>query len=251
MRDEQKLATIEKNPLATPDFLKGVHGREGSENVTKDDLIIPRLSICQSLTPQRKPDNPAYIQGLQEGDLFNTVSGEKYGRSVEFIPLIFAKSRIYFKDIKEGGGILCSSANGIDGGRLSKTCAACPKSQFTAEAAPECTNFMNFPSLLLPELGLIAASFKSSGLKPARQFLNRLDLFSQQHDKPYYTGVYELKVIPMKNTMGEFFGPSFTRKRWVTEQEYLVAHENYTQLKGKTIQTDEARAEGAHEEVPF
>lgn len=252
--EQQKLATVEKDPLAVPDYLKTVTGREGSENVSSSDLILPRLSICQSTTPQRKPDNSAYIKGLNDGDLFNTVTEENYGRVVEFIPLIYAKSRIYFRDLKEGGGILCSSSNSItpDGGaRISPTCATCPKSQFTPDKAPECTNFMNFPSLLLPDLSLIAASFKSTGLKPARQFLNRLEMFSQKNDKPYFTGVFELRVVPTKNTKGEFFTPTFTRVRWATQEEYEKALAIYTSLKGKTIQTDETHEEEAADPTPF
>jgi len=250
MSDE--LQKIPSNPLAIPDYLKGVSGREGSENVSSTDIILPRLSICQSTTPQRKLDNSAYIKGLNDGDLFNTVSEENYGRTVEFIPLIFSKSRIYFRDLKEGGGILCQSLNGINGGRLAPVCATCPKSQFTAEKAPECTNFMNFPSLILPHLELLVASFKSTALKSAKQFLSRMDMFCQKVKKPYFASVYELKIMPAKNSKGDFFGPTFTRKRWAEEKEFLVALHHYNELKGKNIQTDEVSAEEVEgEQVPF
>jgi hypothetical protein len=57
----------------------------GTESIGIDDVRPPRLMLCQSGSPQRKPDNPKQIPGLQELDLFNSLSGEIYGRSVRVV----------------------------------------------------------------------------------------------------------------------------------------------------------------------
>lgn len=231
---------------AVPEHLKDVHSREGLENVSREDLIIPRLTICQSTSPQRKQDKPVFIKGLNDGDLFNTVTQDIYGRSVELIPLMFAKSRIYFRDLKEGGGILCRSLNGIDGGTISPTCAACPNSQFGKDKPPLCTNFANFPSLLVGENyggQMVAASWKSMALKPASAWITRMNMF----DKPLFAAVYEVKSNPTTNAKGDFFVPSFTLKRWTTVGEYAEAKLVYESLKGKVIVTDEAADEEEQE----
>ena len=85
-----------------PDHLREVKGHEGMENVNKNDLILPRLAICQGNNPQRKKANPLYIEGLEDGDLFNTVTNEVYGNKLQFIPLLKTGSRILFGP--SGGG---------------------------------------------------------------------------------------------------------------------------------------------------
>lgn len=56
----------------------------GTENIGANDVRPPRLMLCQAGSPQRKPDDPKQIPGLNELDLFNSLTGENYGRSVNF-----------------------------------------------------------------------------------------------------------------------------------------------------------------------
>jgi hypothetical protein len=56
----------------------------GTENIGTNDVKPPRLMVCQSGSPQRKPDNPKQIAGLNELDLFNALSNEIYGRKLNF-----------------------------------------------------------------------------------------------------------------------------------------------------------------------
>ena len=236
--------------LVVPDFLKNVVGHEGLENVTKDDLVLPRLMICQGLSPQRQRGKVNYIEGLQDGQLFNTVTNEVYGESVRVVPLLFTKSRILFKAMTEGGGILCQSFNGIDGGRLAKLCAQCPKSQFTPELPPECTNFMNFVSVLLPSKQLIAVSFKSTAIKKGKNWNTNMTM----KNKPSYSQVWEIKTTPETNTKGTFFSPVMTFQGFTQDQElYKFAKGEYESLRGQVIQTDETGADDAAESeaTPF
>ncbi len=247
MPDE--LVRIEKSgPLAVPDHIAALHGHEGLENVTREDLVLPRLMICQAMSPQRKKTNPNYIAALTDGDLFNSVTGEIYGSEVQLIPLLFSKSRLYFRDLASGGGILCQSFNGVDGGSLSPTCEACPNSKFDGLGkAPVCNLFYNFPSLILPSQELIAASFKSTGLKAGKNWLSRMALLK----KPAYAGVYQLRVVEQANQKGTFFAPVVSFKRWTTFEELQLAQSQFAALRGKTIRTDDAVEEEQDENVPF
>ena len=44
-----------------------------------DDITIPRVDVLQALSPQRKKTNAEYIEGAEEGMLFNTVTKQLYG----------------------------------------------------------------------------------------------------------------------------------------------------------------------------
>ena len=237
-----EIVNIEAGSLTKlPAFLKDVKGKEGTENIHKKDLILPRLAVCQGGNPQRKKANPLYIEGLEEGQFFNNVTNEIYGTKVQFIPLLKTGSRIFFRDMKEGGGILCRSFNGIDGGTISPTCDVCPNSRWGAKGeAPVCTEFMNFLTTLIgdyPEL--IVASWKSTALKPTRTWLTRVDMLVEKWNKPLFSWVSEVQLNPDKNESGEFFVPTFTVKRWATDKEFVHAQSLYHELKGKPIIVEE------------
>src|SRR5688572_33313161 len=106
---------MENVPKATamerPAFLKQGQSR-GFEAMEQRDITVPRLAIAQSMTPARKRGNPKYNPDLQEGQLFNSVSGEVYGDFVVATPLFFFKSRIMFRDLDKGGGVMCMAPDG-------------------------------------------------------------------------------------------------------------------------------------------
>jgi hypothetical protein len=88
-----------------PDWMRDQTGApRGAEDVTADDLVIPRLELVQSLSPCRKRNDPAFIEGAEEGMLYNNVTRELYGPSVIVFPVFFRKEYVVFKDRKKGGG---------------------------------------------------------------------------------------------------------------------------------------------------
>ena len=131
-KTDTQLATAEQVPA----YLQTTgRAAQGTEIMDREDYTIPRVALCQSNTPQRKTSDPNFIDGLNEGMFFNTVTSEIYGTSFTSVPLFFFKQRMYFKPMTEGGGIICQSANAIDGGRLNpQGCASCPHSAFKQDA---------------------------------------------------------------------------------------------------------------------
>lgn len=85
-----------------PEWLK--EGHRGSEDVGMNDIILPRIDVLQALSPQIKKKDPKYIEGAEQGIIFNTVSGELYGSEVKFIPIKFVREFIVWKDRDSGGG---------------------------------------------------------------------------------------------------------------------------------------------------
>lgn len=93
-----------------PEWLKQGQAR-GAENVTTDDVIIPRIELIQALSPARKKNDPAYIDGADEGMLYNNVTRTLFGESVTVVPVYYAKQFLVWKDRKAGGG----GSNGFRG----------------------------------------------------------------------------------------------------------------------------------------
>lgn len=81
-----------------------MHDSRGSEEVSAADLTIPRIEICQALSKCRKKNDPAYIAGIEEGQMYNSVSREVYGPEISVIPVYFRKEYLLWRDQSLGGG---------------------------------------------------------------------------------------------------------------------------------------------------
>ena len=112
-----KEETFELVTNEIPDFLK--QGNRGAENVGTDDMIIPRIELIQALSPVRKKSDPAYIEGAEEGMLYNNVTRALYGTEVTVVPVYYTKQFLVWKDRKAGGG----GSNGFRGAFASKELA--------------------------------------------------------------------------------------------------------------------------------
>lgn len=100
----KELGLIE-SPDQLPDHLRHEGPARGNEGVKSEDLIIPRIEVVQSMSPCKDEDKEAaYIPGIKEGDLFNTITRTNYGRSLLFVPIIFFKQWLLWRDRDAGGG---------------------------------------------------------------------------------------------------------------------------------------------------
>lgn len=89
-----------------PAYIKQGGPARGSENVDTTDLVIPRLELAQALSPCLKKGDAGYIEGAEQGDIFNTVTRELYKaeNGVLVIPILYKKEYLVWKDRKQGGG---------------------------------------------------------------------------------------------------------------------------------------------------
>ena len=80
----------------------------GFEEVTSSDLQIPFVRIIQALSPQLKKNDPAFIAGASQGDIFNTVTNKVWGAEdgVLVLPVFFAMKFLEFVPRNQGGGFL-------------------------------------------------------------------------------------------------------------------------------------------------
>lgn len=62
------------------------------------DLEIPRLAICQAMSEVRKKSSPAYIEGVEEGDIYNTLTRKVYGKEVVVVPVHYQKDYVVWLD---------------------------------------------------------------------------------------------------------------------------------------------------------
>ena len=144
MNAETKKAEVATSTEKT-DLVEQTGTPMGFENEESEDLIIPRVKVIQTLSPERK-DKLA-----NEGDIINSLTKERLNGKV-FIPVFKFNNNIDWKDRADGGGILCIARDGKLGEKSDGTqlvCASCRRCEFDnskqgKEALPKCTKYINF-----------------------------------------------------------------------------------------------------------
>jgi len=111
MATEEKKAlakTAAAGALALP-FEYGDDTGGGFEGTSSEDFAIPFLAILQSGSPQVKKKGAEYIDGAEEGMLYNTASGEIFDgdKGVQIVPCYTEHIFIEWKNKqKDGGGFV-------------------------------------------------------------------------------------------------------------------------------------------------
>lgn len=171
--------------------------------------VVARLAIAQSLTPQTKKNKDSYIPGLEVGQMFNTVTGEVYPASIDYVVLHNWGSSIYFDG---DGGVKCRSENG-KGCSLNRGGACCNMAWGSTgnkkEDKPKCTEFLNLLVYLVEQKEIVVLSFKSTGLKPAKQSLQKMR--SSQKGVADFAKVFTLTTKYVEEGNNDWYEPIITR----------------------------------------
>lgn len=188
MSDEKALTTTQSQALApAPDYF-AKNDRRGFEDTQQSDVLIPRLALAQALSPQVTEGDPARIPGLKVGDLFNSVTGQIYGREVKVQLLRKMPLRaMEFRSIDDGGGVLDPNVS-LDDPRL-----LWGNSGNKKEDKPKATLFRDFLAVIIPGREVIALSFKSSGIKAAKTLWG----LATMRNKPVFAGLYSITTDVM------------------------------------------------------
>lgn len=78
----------------------------GFENVTAQDVVIPRITILQALSPQLKKKDPQYIEGAEVGHFCDVATGDLFEESLELIPVYFARVYLEWAPRSTGKGLV-------------------------------------------------------------------------------------------------------------------------------------------------
>lgn len=226
--------------LALPDYLKDGLGSEGSEGVTSDDLLIPRLGQAQALSPQINKNKDVFIDGLTLGQLFNTATNEVYGEEVMVIPVEFFADFIQFNPLEEGGGIV-RRFNGIN--EVPPALLEYTDDGKGGTNKPVVTHFRNRLCLLWDggeTIGEpIVVSFKNSGKKTMAQWNVQI---LKKGFKAFYQ-VYKLSSVERSNKKFDWQGLNATFVGLLTPELLAQVKQKVEQLKGAKVQVDYKGAE--------
>lgn len=189
----------------------------GMQNVRTEDMAIPFMAIIQSNSPQRKKQDGAYINGADEGMVFNTVTQELFDitpgqKTLTALLCGFKKKLLHWRDREQGGGMVGQYE--IDdpiqreaerkGGRL-----VMPDGTYLVETAE------HFVLLVYPDGSTkrIVISMSSTQLKKSRRWMTMAGEKQLRHPAtgryftpPPFAYTYELSTQAESNDSGDWHG---------------------------------------------
>lgn len=228
-KDKQELST---NLGLSKADIEQMYGDMGQEDVT-----IPRIVILQGLSPEvtegKGTPGQFYVKGFER----NLGKGP-----VELIVIMRSKSRIRWRDLKLGGGLLCQSADaklgqGDPGGE-------CEKCQYSAwvgtDGKPGCDLYQNVIVALRKDEDWIPMALSGNRTKlKAIKNLNSLLMLEMTKGRPLFSKSYNLEPMMRQNQQGlQYFtyriSPANDNAQLPIEEQQKAAH-LFASIKGRKL----------------
>jgi hypothetical protein len=247
--DKHEVTTPAPAGLSTstemPDFLKGSTGT-GNENVQAADLVIPRLAIIQSQSPELDEDNAEkFIPGSKMGQMFNTLTRE----AMDYIFLVdcfYRKEYVVFVKRTEGGGFRGSYSTQAEANAAINESDAPDKLEVSETA-------LHFCLVVNPDTGKaiteVVVPMTSTKLKVSRNWNSMIRMRGGDR----FAGIWKLTTRKEKNDKGTFYNFTVTPGPWVNEEIYAKAKELYEAVSSgvKDVDRTDTGAEPGAEEKRF
>ena len=227
--------------LARPSFIESA--TTGTDDISLEDLKLPRLCIAQGLSPQMLPGDPARIDGLALFDIFNDLTGEIYrkfeGKDIEPLKFIVCKRSVKFIEFDEEDRRVPID---LDVPRND------PRTKWTKDESgrgvpPRAMKFVEFVVLLLdgdkePEPVVISFQETNKFNKAAHTRLSGF-IKMKRPPAPIYAGVYSVTPGSATNDNGTFGIFKVGQNGFVPNAElYEMAKSFSESLEGREIVVD-------------
>jgi hypothetical protein len=206
---------VTAQPTATYDY--SAQGASGFENVQREDLGIPFLSILQKGSPQIDTDHEDHeskkIEGCEVGDIINTVSNTvicSAGEEMQFIPCSYQKLFMEWTPREKGGGLIKTHRDA----NILNECQRNEKGQDVLRNGNIIVTTAYFYGIAIIDGDKMPCviGLTSTQLKKAKQWLNiatNVKLTSPagvKYTPPFYSHTYLLSTTAESNAKGNWRG---------------------------------------------
>jgi hypothetical protein len=196
----------------------------GNENVTADDISVPRIKLIQKMSPEVDEGSAKYIPDIKPGQLLNTVTN-KASDSLLLINMFFESGYSVFKQRDLGGGLYgnfkteqeAKQALNDEGLTISDYDIASTHTH-TMLLLDENTGDIEMPAIM---------DFQSTKLRVSREW--NTDIKTRcAGTAPRYGAVYRLKGKIQTNAKGQsWHNLEFKFEGWANEKLLAEAKENF------------------------
>jgi len=193
----------------------------GFEGVGANDVIIPRLTILQALSPQLQKNKPEYIKGAEAGNFCDVGTGEIFGEEIELVPCFFAKVYLEWAPRSTGRGLVRN--HGTDASILQR-CSPDEKGRMITEDGNYIAETATYYCLNITAGGRRSfVPLSSTQLKAARRWMTLLtaEKLTRRDGSQFTPPIFfrSWKAVPTTetNNEGDWFGWRFEAGRPILE----------------------------------
>ena len=215
-----------------PEYLAQMGNKtsRGNEQVGTDDLVFPRLEVVQALSPCLKKSDPTYIEGSEQGMLFNNLTRELYGDEVLVMPIYFRKEYLIWVVRQKSDG-----SGGFRGSYATAELAAAKITELDEDNLQIVDTAQQF--CLLVGNGRteeIVISMAKSKLKVSRRWNSLIRLAGGDR----WSRVYKLGAVEEVGKKGTFWNYTVEVAGFPTKPMYDIAAAKYDSIASGRVRAD-------------
>jgi len=163
-------------------------GRGYGDNISKDDLLLPRVELLQG-------QSPVVLDGKRKaGEIVNSISKEPLPEDLKIIPVLVEKNFIRWKPREQGGGIEYRTKNPYDPRVMEDT-------KWHGDEKPKCTAYLNFLCFIEGQDMPIVVSFCNTSYQTGRKLLT----LSKMEGGDIFNRKFRLGALKRENKYGIFY----------------------------------------------
>lgn len=254
----KNVAKVENNAVVLADQLAEMGGA-GFENVTSRDVLLPRLTILQGLSPQLNKGRPEYIAGASVGQICDVANGDVWDE-IQVVLCHYSRVFLEWAPRASGKGLVMNHGDNV--AILEQTVPdekrrpILPNGNIISESA-------QWAVLNLTAGGRRSMiPMASTALKSSRQLMTRLTNMTavassgKQFRPPIFYKVWTLSTVSVSNSSGDWSAWKTTPGQTVLEADptgklLQEARDFYEQCEGGLARKQSQMAHVAEEEEPF
>jgi len=258
-----------KNAELSTDVLDDIFEYEG-EGAAFDssEMQIPFVRILQAMSPQLKKREAEYIEGSEQGDMFNTVTKQhwKGETGITIIPCFQTTKYLEFTPREQGGGFR---------GEISPTDPILQRTSRSGakEILPTGNELVKSDQhycLIVEDDGTfqpVVIDMKSSQLKVSRRWKTQIAMQKIKHPKtgkmitpPLFATLWKFSTIEESNDQGSWFNYSIEKVGLIEDRDLMLEAKSFRdsvaagEVKAASDPETESSANnssGADQEIPF
>jgi hypothetical protein len=197
--------------LSTEDFALFEGAPTGLENVTSKDVLIPRMTILQALSPQLNKQKPEYIKNAEVGDFCDVAMGDTFREGFNFLPVYFAVVYLEWAPRASGKGLVANHGLAIPK-ELEKQLSKDDKGRDVLPNGNYIVATATWFGLNLTAGGrrtfipLSSTAFKASRNWMTKITNEKLNLGGREISAPIYWRGWTISTTHESNAQGDWFG---------------------------------------------
>jgi hypothetical protein len=220
----------------------------GFEGADAQSYAIPFLRILQSGSPQVKKSEAEYIKGAEEGDFYNTITGEviKGEDGVVVVPCAYKRSFLLWAPNRGG----YKGELGVAEGELAlQSATRNDKNKMVGADGNIIDDTRSHYCLLLSGGGVmpVLISMSSTQIKKSKKWMSMMQNIKLKNGQvaPMFSQQFKLTTVPESNDDGSWFGWKIEHSGQVsTVSVYEAAKQFHEMVRSGTVSATPAADDG-------